>query len=70
MAQTNLRYTVELNCKDAYTLMNKTKPEWRAIYEVIGYEGIYTELYGYRNTALKDCDRMLDYLYNKKDESF
>ena len=69
-------YTIKLNCKDAYTEMNKEEPTWKCIYNVIGYEGICGIVTGYGNSeeeALKDCKELFKYLqenFNKGDDSF
>lgn len=74
-SQKDEHYTVEVNCKDAYTEIEEGAPIWRCLYEVVGYEMIYSSCIGYGNTpaeALADCQKLFDYLqenYNKEDES-
>ena len=71
-SQNDIKYTIEVNCNNAYEEMDEGQPEWRCIYFVYGYDGIYTSCIGYGNTveeALKDCKNLLEYLqdtYNKK----
>ena len=74
-SQKDMNYTIELNCKDAYTARDTSQPEWRCLYTVVGYDMITGVCIGYGNTeeeALQDCKTLLDYLqmtYNPDDDS-
>lgn len=58
-SQTEMSYRTELNCKDAYTEMNKKiEPVWRTTYRVTGYDLIVSMICGYGNTpqeSLENC---------------
>ena len=46
-SQAHLKYKTCLNCESAYKEMNVPKDkEWKTIYSVIGYDGIYSEEIG------------------------
>ena len=56
--------------------LDKTKNEWMTIYQVIGYEGITSEICGYGDdpaSALNNCIcnfRLIQEIYNKNGEYF
>lgn len=74
-SQANIRFTIEANCKDAYTEIPENEPLWRCVYECVGYEAITATLIGYGNTApdaLSDCVNLLSAIqekYNPEDDS-
>ena len=74
-SQKDESYTIEVNCKDAYTKMEEGAPVWRCIYEVVGYECTTATCIGYGNTeeeALMECKKLFKYLqetYNKENDS-
>ena len=69
------KYTIECNCKDGYTEMDKSDFIWRCKYYIIGYEASYASVVGYGNTeveALEKCKELFKFLqdnYNRDDES-
>lgn len=75
-SQSNEKYIIELNCKDAYTAMDENEPVFRCYYQVVGYEACLSTIYGYGNTemeALENCINNFKYIqekYNPEDESF
>ena len=49
-SQDHEKYEIRLNCKDAYTPMDESKPRWVCEYYIIGYDGITASVFGYGNT--------------------
>ena len=74
-SQDHEKYIIELNCKDAYTPMDKNEPKWKCEYFIVGYDGISAAVFGYGNTeteALAECKKhfqMLQNKYNPKGDS-
>ena len=68
-------YKISINCKDAYTEMNKNDPKFKCEYIILGYEGVASCVIGYGNTeykALSKCKKLFRYLqnnYNKNNKS-
>lgn len=75
-SQAHEKYIISLNCKDAYTEMDKEEPIWKCEYSVVGYDGICATVFGYGDTedlALEKCKKhfqVLQELYNPNGESF
>lgn len=74
--QTDDSYVIKANCINNYTKIPETEPKWRCVYTVIGYEEVWSNIFGYGNTeeeALKDCKDLFKYLqenYNKENKRF
>lgn len=75
-SQDHEKYTIKYNCKDSYTKMEESEPQFICIYDIVGFEGLYSEVIGYGDTvedALKDCKDLFQYLqdnFNKENISF
>lgn len=75
-SQTNEKYVIKVNCKDAYTDIAEGDFAWKCEYLVHGYEYMTSSIIGYghtENEALLNCMENMKYLqktYNKEDESF
>lgn len=73
-SQTDERYEIKVNCKDAYTAIDKNDPIWVCEYSIMGYEGVEASVCGYGNTeieALEHCKtnfKMLQDKYNVEEE--
>lgn len=74
-SQDNMHYEIKLNCKDAYTDMDPDAPQWRCLYSIVGYNGLFTSILGYGDTpneALEDCIAIKAHIqdkFNPDDES-
>lgn len=75
-SQDNEMYEIKLNCKDAYTEMDKNKPIWKCKFHIVGAELTTSSVFGYGNTeveALEHCKKifqMLQERYSEEDECF
>ena len=74
-SQADVKYEIEVNCKNGYDPIPENEPHWRCIYSTIGYEMIIAKCIGYGDSeeeAFQDCCKLLKYLqdtYNSEDES-
>jgi len=74
--QADETYTIKYNCKDDWTEKDKSKPDWKCEYEVIGADMFTSVLYGFGDTpndALQNCIDIfnkLQSIYNKENDCF
>lgn len=74
-SQAHEKYTVEVNCKNAYTKMPEGEYKYRCIYIVVGYDGITATLWTYGDTPIESLQKnigrfeSLQYKYNPENES-